>query len=72
MVKTFARSSKLLSLLLAPLLVVAPAIATNSATANAAETWEKLDKRLKGQVLHLNVGLKLIYSRQRLPCRGLW
>jgi S1-C subfamily serine protease len=59
MVKTFARSSKLLSLLLAPLLVVAPALATGSATANAAETWEKLDKRLKGQVLHLNVGLKL-------------
>jgi hypothetical protein len=41
----------LLSTLIAPLAFPPPA--------QAVETWEKLDKRMKGQVVQLSVGLKM-------------
>jgi S1-C subfamily serine protease len=39
--------------------LLAPAMIFTAQPASATETWEKLDKRLKTQVLQVNVGLKM-------------
>lgn len=52
-----ARPSQLIWL--AGLLALISVLTLSTLKSNAAESWEKLDKRLKGQIYQINVGLKL-------------